>query len=255
MTASPELLLDQLNQLRSAPPSPLAERMYVSVVRVEGPEAVGALFVAFTEQGINYVRPAGDEEQFAAEARDRFDRPIRLVDRPPRRLTDALRTGRGGQLDYDLRALSAFEQAVLRKALEIPRGETRPYGWVAAEIGRHRAVRAVGTALGRNPVPFLIPCHRVVRSDGTEGQYGFGPDMKRELLTAEQVNLDEIRTLAARGTHYLGSDTTHVVCYPSCHQARRIAPDHRVGFRSVTQAVTAGYRPCGRCRPSLAMSA
>ena len=52
------------------------------------------------------------------------------------------------------------------KALEIPRGEVRPYGWIAAEIGRPKAVRAVGTALGHNPIPLIVPCHRVVRSDG-----------------------------------------------------------------------------------------
>jgi O-6-methylguanine DNA methyltransferase len=213
---------------------------------------VGALLVAFTDHGVSYVRPAHDEDQFAAEVRDRFERPVRMVTRPPKGLMEAVRTGRATHIPFDLRGLSPFEQAVLRKALEIPRGETRPYGWVAAEIGRERAVRAVGSALGRNPVPFLIPCHRVVRSDGTEGQYGFGPEMKREILTAEQVNLQEIRELAANGWLYLGSDTTHVVCYPSCHDARRITPGHRVGFRSVAQAVAAGYRPCGRCRPPAA---
>jgi O-6-methylguanine DNA methyltransferase len=259
MTASPDLLLDQLRgQLRglaATPPSPLAERIYTSVVRVDGPSSVGALLIAFTDQGISYVQPAGDADEFADEVRDRFERPIRLINRAPRGVIEALRTGRARQLDYDLRGLTEFEQAVLRKTLEIPRGETRPYGWVAAEIGRGRAVRAVGTALGHNPVPFLIPCHRVVRSDGTEGQYGFGTEMKRELLAGEQVNLDEIHDLAARGILYLGSDTTNVVCYPSCHQARRITSGHRVGFRSVTAAVAAGYHPCGHCRPALAASA
>jgi methylated-DNA-[protein]-cysteine S-methyltransferase len=250
-------VLDQLALLRAVPPSPLNDRIYTSVVRVEGAPAVSSLFVAYTDQGISYVRPAGDENEFVDEVRERFGRPIRVMeasDAPPR-LADALREGRGGQLQYDLRGLTDFEQAVLRKALEIPRGETRPYGWVAAEIGRHRAVRAVGTALGHNPIPFLIPCHRVVRSDGSEGQYGFGTALKRELLASERVNLEEIHQLAARGVHYVGSGTTHVVCYPSCHQARRIQPQNRVGFRSVAQAVAAGYRPCGHCRPALADSA
>ncbi len=247
-----QLLWDQLAQLAATPATPLIERVYTSVVRVDGYASVGALLVAFTDQGVSYVRAAGDEEQFAAEVRDRFQRPVRTGARPPKGLTEAVRTGRPAQIKFDLRGLSTFEQAVLRKALEIPRGETRPYGWVAAEIGRERAVRAVGSALGRNPVPFLIPCHRVVRSDGTEGQYGFGPEMKRQILAAEQVNLEEIRELAARGTLYLGSDTTQVVCYPSCHDARRIRPAHRVGFRSVAQAVAAGYRPCSHCRPPLA---
>ena len=68
---------------------------------------------------------------------------------------------------------------MLTKTLEIPSGEVRPYGWVAREIGRPKAVRAVGSALGRNPVPVLIPCHRVVRSDGHVGNYGLGVPMKR----------------------------------------------------------------------------
>jgi methylated-DNA-[protein]-cysteine S-methyltransferase len=261
---TPQPLLDDLAQLRAAPSVSFVERIYASVVRVEMPGPIGAVFVAYGDHGINYVRPAGDSgdsgdargrDEFVAEYRDRFERPVRLVARPPRPLAEAVRTGRTRQLDYDLRDVTSFEAAVLRKALEIPAGETRPYGWVAAEIGRQRAVRAVGTALGHNPIPFLIPCHRVVRSDGSEGEYGFGSEMKRAILAAEAVNLDEIHALAARGVHFVGSDTTGVVCYPSCHQARRITPAHRVGFRSMAQAGGAGYRPCGHCRPAGAPTA
>ena len=75
---------------------------------------------------------------------------------------------------------------VLGATSTIPRGQTRPYGWIAAEIGRPKAVRAVGTAVGRNPVPLLIPCHRVVRSDGSPGEYVFGPDAKQALLARER---------------------------------------------------------------------
>src|SRR2546428_13733249 len=74
------------------------------------------------------------------------------------------------KLQFDLRGLSEFERAVLMKALEIPTGEVRPYSWIAREIGRPEAVRATGSALARNPVPLLIPCHRVSRSDGMIGQ-------------------------------------------------------------------------------------
>ncbi len=70
--------------------------------------------------------------------------------------------------------LPDFERQVLIKTLEIPRGEVRPYSWIAAELGRPLAVRAVGNALARNPVPFVVPCHRVVRSDGRIGNYGAG---------------------------------------------------------------------------------
>ena len=132
-------MLDQLRSLcRQSPSAADGAHLYLGTSQVEGPAVVGDLLVAFTDQGISYVRPAGDEEEFASEVRERFDRPVRRVTRPPRRLGEALRSGRGGQLDYDLRGLSTFEQAVLRKALEIPRGETRPYGWVAAEIGGAR---------------------------------------------------------------------------------------------------------------------
>jgi O-6-methylguanine DNA methyltransferase len=80
----------------------------------------------------------------------------------------------------------------LIKAREIPAGQVRPYGWIASEIGRPKAVRAVGTALGRNPVPLLIPCHRVVRTDGRVGDYAFGPPAKRALLAAEGLDPDAL---------------------------------------------------------------
>ena len=90
------------------------------------------------------------------------------------------------------------------KALEIPRGEVRPYGWIAAEIGRPKAVRAVGTALGHNPVPLIVPCHRVVRSDGMIGQYSLGgPENKRTILAGEGVDPDELEALARAGVRYL----------------------------------------------------
>ena len=111
-------------------------------------------------------------------------------------------------------------------------------------------VRAAGSALGRNPVPVLIPCHRVVRSDGQSGEYIFGPAVKDRLLRDEDANLDETQRLAGAGIHFLASDTTGVVCYPACHAARRITPGHRVGFRTMAKALAAGYQPCRRCRPA-----
>jgi O-6-methylguanine DNA methyltransferase len=121
-----------------------------------------------------------------------------------------------------------------------------------SDLATHRdlAERAAGSALARNPVPVLIPCHRVVLSDGNEGHYLFGAELKRRLLMHEDANLEEARRLAATGARYLGSDTTGVVCYPSCHHARRIAPGHRVGFRSLAHALASGYRACRHCRPA-----
>ncbi len=216
--------------------------------------AAGDLFVAFNDGGISAVMPAavfdGDAGKFAAHHRRQTGRPIVPgAARPPAGLTEALRSGRATRLRYDLSGLSSFERAVLAKTLEIPSGEVRPYGWVAREIGRPRAVRAVGSALGRNPVPVLIPCHRVVRSDGQIGNYGLGVPMKRTLLSAEGVDLDRLERLAHGGVRFLASDTTQIFCVPSCVHARRIRPSHEVHFRSSATALAAGYRPCSRCTP------
>jgi AraC family transcriptional regulator of adaptative response/methylated-DNA-[protein]-cysteine methyltransferase len=81
---------------------------------------------------------------------------------------------------------TAFQEAVWRELRKIPLGETRSYADIAAAIGRPKAVRAVGTANGENHVSVLIPCHRVIRSDGTLGGYGGGLENKRKLLDAEQ---------------------------------------------------------------------
>ncbi|HET8641504.1 MAG TPA: methylated-DNA--[protein]-cysteine S-methyltransferase [Pseudonocardiaceae bacterium] len=236
-----------LGQLVVDAPTGLVDRLVARWVTVPGP--VGEIRVAFTDLGICYVRATGTADEFARSYRSRFDRPILPADRPPAGLLTALRTGRSRTLRFDLRGLSAFEREVLVATLRIPRGQTRPYAWVAGEIGRPRAVRAVGTALGRNPVPVLIPCHRVTRSDGDPGQYVFGAELKEALLRAEDVDLDGIRALAAQGMHYLGSDTTGIVCFPTCHHARRITAAHRRPFRNVSQASQAGYRPCRDCRP------
>ena len=157
------------------------------------------------------------------------------------------------RIDLDLRGHSDFERDVWRKALEIPRGEVRPYGWVAAEIGRPKAVRAVGSALGHNPVPLIVPCHRVVRTDGTLGQYSLGgPDNKRTILTGEGVDLPRLEQLAAAGIRFIGSDTTKIFCLPTCRHARRVTDRHRLQFHSMAEGQSRGYRACKVCRPASA---
>jgi methylated-DNA-[protein]-cysteine S-methyltransferase len=217
--------------------------------------AAGDLFVAFNDAGISAVMPTAlfddDPAQFALAHRRETGRPIvGTAARAPAGLVAALRTGRATSLRYDLAGLTPFERAVLMKTLEIPSGEVRPYGWVAREIGRPRAVRAVGSALGRNPVPVLIPCHRVVRSDGQIGNYGLGVSMKRTLLSAEGVDIERLERLADAGVRFVASDTTRVFCVPSCVHARRIRNAHEVRFRTAAAAHDAGYRPCTHCAPA-----
>ena len=82
--------------------------------------------------------------------------------------------------------LTSFEWHVLKATAQIPLGQTRSYQWVARRIKRPKAVRAVGQALKKNPFPLIIPCHRVICSDGTLGGYAGGVSKKRKLLLLEQ---------------------------------------------------------------------
>lgn len=89
----------------------------------------------------------------------------------------------------DLEGYTPFERRVWAVTSRIPYGQTRTYSWVAEEAGSPRAYRAVGAALAKNPIPIVIPCHRVLRKDGSLGGYGGGLDMKHRLLEMEaQVN-------------------------------------------------------------------
>jgi len=85
----------------------------------------------------------------------------------------------------DLSWASPFQRSVWEMDRSIPYGETRTYAWVAAELGMPRAARAVGQALARNPLPIIIPCHRVVCSDGNLGGFSGGIDWKQKLLEIE----------------------------------------------------------------------
>lgn len=235
------------------PPADLSHRVFVQWCEASSP--LGDVFVASTDRGVCLLRTVesvGDAAGFCDLVRERMRRPVRHSPRPPAGVLATLRTGRPRGLRLDLRDVSAFDGTVLAAVTRIPVGEIRPYGWLAAQIGRPRAARAVAAALGRNPVPLLIPCHRVTRSDGHIGGYVFGGAAKERLLRREGVDVDEVLRLAADRVFFLGSDTTNIVCFPTCHNARRITTAHRRGFRSVAEARRAGYRPCKSCRPGAA---
>ncbi len=216
---------------------------------------IGPVFVAYNREGISFVRLAGDHDAFESSFRSRFGRPARNLERLPRDLALAIERQLAGDvragLRLDLRELSEFERAVLSKAREVPRGEVRTYSWLAREIGRPRAARAVGAALGNNPIPLLVPCHRVIRSDGHLNGYVFGGEAKRRALEAEGADPDELERLARSGVRFVGSDTTRIYCFPTCRNARRISERHLVPFASALEAAASGYRPCRVCRPAV----
>lgn len=154
---------------------------------------VGSLLLAATEQGV--VRLAFDVERHDAVLADLAERVSPRVLRAPRRLDPAARelddyfAGRSRQIDVplDLRLLTGYRREVVTALPRIAYGHTATYADVAELTGRPRAVRAVGSACANNPVPLLLPCHRVVRSDGSEGGYRGGPEAKHLLLQLEEL--------------------------------------------------------------------
>lgn len=220
----------------------------------QAPSPLGPVLVGHGPRGIAAVRLAADgagpfEAWFVTEQ----GAVIRPEPELPEEILASFEARLAGQrraIHLDLGGRTPFQQSVLHSALTIPRGQVRTYAWVAREIGHPAAVRAVGTALARNPVPLAVPCHRVVPSDLHLGRYSCGgPEQKRQALLFEGLDVDRLEHLAGAGVRFLGSDTTHVFCTPSCAAAVRIAPSHEVRFRSAPHALSAGFHPCHHCRP------
>jgi len=262
--ATARSVVEGLRDLRDTCPESVSDRVRAatgaadSYAEMAGP--IWPLIVAWGRDGISSIDRTDDLGAFEAEYLARTGRSVRRVDAVPARLARVVLKVIGGErvrdLRIDLAGLNEFQRRVLAKTMEIPYGEVRPYAWVAEQIGHPRAQRAVGTALAHNPMPFVIPCHRVVRSDGHIGHYGAGgPAAKRAVLASEGVDPDELERLASRGVRFVGSDTTHIFCFPTCRNARRIKVEHRTSFRTWQGATQDGYRPCQVCRPSSGVSA
>jgi methylated-DNA-[protein]-cysteine S-methyltransferase len=154
---------------------------------------VGELLLAVTEQGL--VRVAypsqGHDAVLASLAQTVSPRILRAPGRLDRVSTQLDEYFAGQRTVFDLpldfRLATGFRRAVLGHLPVIPYVHTESYAQVAVAVGSPRAVRAVGTACAKNPVPIVVPCHRVVRSDGTAGGYAGGPDAKDALLALESA--------------------------------------------------------------------
>ena len=152
------------------------------------PSPLGPLLVAATAKGI--CRLTFDEDEGALKRR--FPNAAITPDDGTiaawveGALAAIERPASAPQLPLDVRG-TAFQEAVWRELKRIPLGETRSYADIARAVGQPGAVRAVGTANGSNPVAVLVPCHRVIRSDGSLGGYAGGLERKRKLLEAEQA--------------------------------------------------------------------
>jgi O-6-methylguanine DNA methyltransferase len=246
---------NQLSELIDGLPEGISEGVALGTGLADGfdlyPSPVGDVVVTFNIEGVSSVDLAtrGYEERFAERHRRRL-----LRAEPPSawgsHIPEAIEAGTPGRLPVDLSSRTPFQAQILLIAASIPRGEVRPYGWLAREANRPGASRAVGSTMARNPVPLIIPCHRVVRSDGSIGEYSLGgPDNKWDLLSYEGIDPARLVDLAEHHVRVQGDSTTHIYCHPTCRIIRRSKPGNVVDFTTTAAALLAGFRPCELCRP------
>ncbi len=143
--------------------------------------------------------------------------------------------------------VSPFQRRVIERLRKVPAGAVMSYQALAAAVGAPRGSRAVGNTMASNPIPVYVPCHRVIRSDGSVGNYGGGVNSKLALLRAEGFRIGADRRVTADAV--LGHQRTHIFCRPSCSSARRANPSRMVIFADPQGARRAGLRACRQCRP------
>jgi len=246
---------DQLSGLAGGLPDGISEGVALGTGLADGYDLyaspLGEVVVTFNIEGVSSLDLAteGYETRFSSRHGRRLFRA-----EPPtdwgRHIPEAMEAGTPGRLPVDLRSRTQFETRVLHIAATIPRGEVRPYGWLAREAEKPGASRAVGSTMARNPIPLIIPCHRVVRSDGHLGEYSLGGSHNKwELLTHEGVEPARLVELAEHRVRVQGDPATGVYCHPTCHVIRASGEWNVVDFTSTVAARSAGFRPCEVCRP------
>ena len=152
----------------------------------------GPVFIAETIRGVCFVSLSKiSEARFQSFLRKKFQNEVIRDDKRLKNIIHELSNYfNGHRVNFksilDLSIGTEFQRKVWKKVSEIPYGELRSYKWIANEIGNLHAVRAVGNAVGKNPVPPIIPCHRVIRSDGKLGGFSSGIALKKCLLKLEK---------------------------------------------------------------------
>jgi O-6-methylguanine DNA methyltransferase len=150
------------------------------------------VFVASTKRGVCMVDFLTSEKAFLKRVKERFPGEIIRNDRKNKEVLFQLKKYLKGELRHfdcklDFKG-RPFQKKVWSELIKIPYGQTRSYKEIAQAIGHSKAFRAVGNANGQNPLPLIIPCHRVIESDGGLGGFGHGLKVKRGLLDLEKAH-------------------------------------------------------------------
>jgi methylated-DNA-[protein]-cysteine S-methyltransferase len=143
---------------------------------------------------------------------------------------------------------SEFQRRAYLKLRQVPAGSVVTYQGLAAAVGAPDGQRAIGNTMATNPVPIYVPCHRVIRSDGSIGNYGGGVARKIKLLRAEGFEVGADLRVPARAV--FGHSRTHIYCRPQCSAAMRADRGRMFIFGDPERARRAGLRACKLCRPA-----
>ena len=201
------------------------------------------------DRRVDRRNPRAVREALRTRARAGARFPARCASRSSPRCRAKASTRRS----VDLEPTNDLEHDVLQTLTRIPRGQVRTYAWVARQVGRPRAVRAVGNIIARNVVPFVVPCHRVVPSAGGVGNYIFGSDDEARAAGARRGRRRRARRRWRASTSATSARARRsIFCFPTCRDARRIQEKNRVPFRDADEALEGGYRPCRSCQPVVA---
>jgi methylated-DNA-[protein]-cysteine S-methyltransferase len=218
------------------------------------PSPIGKLFIAEGPRGLVTVHFLAIRD--AARSLDLLRRRFDLIENEPS--TAALRRYIDRYFAGDLSVLalpvdlslvdSEFQRRALTRLRAVPPGAVISYQGLAAALGHPDAQRAIGNTMASNPIPIFVPCHRVIKSDGSIGNYGGGVQRKIVLLRTEGFVVKGDLKLPPQAV--LGHQKSRIFCRPECSAARRAGQANQLIFADAGHAHHAGLRPCKICRPA-----
>jgi AraC family transcriptional regulator of adaptative response/methylated-DNA-[protein]-cysteine methyltransferase len=194
-------MIDGATPIMNKPFGGAADVIYFTI----GECSLGALLVAASETGVRAILIGEEPLALKHELRERFPRVDLIAGdkdfaRLAAKVVDFVETPEGAfPLPLDVRGTD-FQRRVWQAVRDIPRGATASYSDIAQAIGQPKAVRAVGSACAANPIAILIPCHRVIRSDGSLAGYGFGGCRRKSSLLAREALGGALRQVSLKGS-------------------------------------------------------